>query len=128
MKWIYYVGLVVLTISACKKKEDKGASKVQITYTLPVLGDTVQSYNQVHAEGTISGDGTMKGYNVFILNTATGVELFSNKYDIEASAYNFHEHWVNNLSDTTQVTVRVEAIKDVDGNKFTKEMKVICLP
>lgn len=121
------LSIAFLAITSCKKEEE-GATNVDIVFSEPSLGDTVMSYNQVHAEGTISGDGTMEGYHLSIFNSENGTVLYTNAYDVQAKSYNFHEHWINNLNDTTRLTVRVEVNKDKNGNKTTKEMSVVCLP
>lgn len=127
MKVILMFSLVVLAFSSCHKDKN-GASNVDIVFTEPAANDTVLSYNQVHAEGTINGDGTMEGYTVSLIHAGTGAVLYSNTYDVQATSYNFHEHWTNNLSDTSSITVRVEVTKDKNGNKTTREIAVVCLP
>lgn len=123
--------MIVLTatvvFSACKK-EDSGAASVTITFTEPEENDTVFSWNQVHMEGTIVGDGTMKGYTLSAINSSTNQVLYTITYDVKAEAYNFHEHWINNLQDTTTVVVRVDVLKDAAGNREIKERTVVCLP
>jgi len=123
--------MIVLTatvvFSACKK-EDNGADNVTITFTEPQENDTVASWNQVHMEGTVTGDGTMRGYTLSAINSSTGEVLYTTTYNVKAKAYNFHEHWINNLQDTTTVIVRMDVLKDVAGNYEVKERKVVCLP
>lgn len=130
MKLIYIITIALIGFSfgACKKekKEKSGAKSVTILFTEPSIGDTVPSWNQVHMEGSITGDGFMKGYKVSAINSSTNAVLFTTTYDVKASEYNFHEHWINNLYDTTNVTVRVEVMKE--GTVETKEMSVVCLP
>lgn len=124
------VGMLIvmtLVLGACKKKE-KGAENVTISFTLPTDGNTIPSWNQIHAEGTIVGDGEMSGYTVSILKTSSGEVLFTTSSDATAESYNFHEHWINNLQDTTAVTVKVDAIKNSVGDKETATRNVICLP
>ncbi len=127
MKVIFIFSLAFLALGACKK-EEKTVTNVEITFAEPTSNDTILSYNQVHAEGTIVADGTLEGYTVSLIHSSNGALLYTNTYDVQAKSYNFHEHWTNNLSDTTQVIVRVEANKDKNGNKATKEIKVVCLP
>lgn len=124
---IISIALTGLLISACKK--DKSSAKlVEISFTEPSVGDTIPSWNQVHMEGTITGDGEMKGYTVSAVNTSTNVVLFTKTYDVKAKAYNFHEHWMNNLYDTTTVMVKVEVIKNDKGELETATLNVVCLP
>lgn len=127
MKVIYLLSLGILALSSCKK-EANGATTVEIVFTEPSVNDTVMSFNQVHAEGTIVGDATMEGYTVSLINAGNGNVLYTNTYDVRAESYNFHEHWTNNLTDTTLVHVKVEVTKDKNGNKATNERNVVCLP
>ncbi|MBC9813015.1 hypothetical protein H9Y05_11100 [Crocinitomicaceae bacterium CZZ-1] len=127
---IHCVIAIVLTaglFGACKKEKD-GAENVTITFTEPSVGDTIPSWNQVHMEGTVSGDGEMKGYVISALNATTNEVLFTTAYDVTSKAYNFHEHWINNLYDTTSVTVKVEVIKNEAGDRETATRTVVCLP
>lgn len=129
MRTIYILSLCVLAFSSCNKDEEElGATSVDIVFTEPSVGDTVLSYNQVHAEGTIAGNGPMEGYTVSMINSGNGNVLYTNSYDVQSEGYNFHEHWTNNLSDTTLVTVQVEVTNDKNGNKTTRKIDVVCLP
>ncbi|NVK63725.1 MAG: hypothetical protein HWE22_04020 [Flavobacteriales bacterium] len=115
-------------VFGCNKESKQApAENIVITFTEPTSGDTIASYNSLHSEGTISSDGNMKGYSIVYIDEATNDILFESSYDTETDAYNFHEHWLNNVSTTTQVIVRVIAKKDHDGNTETKEMTVTCL-
>ena len=128
MKVIYFLSFVALTLSSCNKDEVDGATNVEIVFTEPSVNDTVFFSNQVHAEGTIVGDKSMEGYTLSLINESNGTVLYTNTYNVQSDSYNFHEHWTNNLSDTTLVKIRVEVTKDKNGNKATKETHVVCLP
>jgi len=117
-----------VSIYGCNKESKEApAENIVITFSEPTSGDTIASYNSLHSEGTISSDGDMKGYSIVYVDASTNDVLFESTYDTEAEAYNFHEHWLNNVSTTTQVIVRVIAKKDHDGNTETKELTVTCL-
>ncbi len=125
--FILIIALSGLSFFSCKK-DKKGAENVVITFTEPSLNDTIPSWNQIHMEGTISADGQMRGYTVSAINASTNEVLFTSTYDVASNAYNFHEHWINNLYDTTTVMVRVEVKKDDNGAAEIQERSVICLP
>lgn len=129
MKANYFMLIVLIGLGFHSCKKDKnGAENVVITFTEPSLNDTIPSWNQIHMEGTITGDGEMRGYTVSAINNESNEILFTTTYDVNSSAYNFHEHWINNLYDTTAVKVRVEVQKDDAGNTEIQERIVICLP
>lgn len=125
------IGIVWIAVSAvfisCNK--DKGEAKnVDINFTEPSVGDTILSWNQLHVEGTISADGELKGYSVSVFRVSDNAMLFTTTYEVPASAYNFHEHWMNDLQDTTRVIVKVEVSKKQGGNKIEATREVVCLP
>ena len=120
--------IAVLVFAGCnKQKNDVPAENIVITITEPTVGDTIASYNNLHCEGTITADGEMKGYSIVYIDQSTNDVLFEKSYSTEAEAYNIHEHWLNNVTTTTQVIVRVIANKDNNGNTETKELTVTCL-
>lgn len=121
--------LLLVVVAACKKNKHEVATDVQINFTEPAVGDTIQSWNQLHIEGTITSTGNMHGYGIKVLkNDGSQTQLFSVNYEIQVEEINFHEHWMNNLTDTTDVTVRVEVFVDKNGLKEVKEVNVVCLP
>jgi len=128
-KWsVIFVMVSLFAFVGCnKEKNNTPAENIVITFTEPTVGDTVASYNNLHCEGTITSDGDMKGYTIEYIDEATNDVLFETSYSTKTDAYNFHEHWLNNVSTTTQVTIRVIVKKDNDGNTETKEMTVTCL-
>jgi hypothetical protein len=127
--WSLILVLITLIVSAgCNKSSnDAPAENIVITITEPVIGDSIASYNNLHCEGTITAEGEMKGYSIVYIDQSTDDVLFEKSYSTEAEAYNFHEHWLNNVATTTQVIVRVIANKDNNGNTETKELTVTCL-
>jgi hypothetical protein len=111
----------------CNKNKGE-ANNVSINFTEPSIGDTIPSWNQLHVEGTISADGELKGYAVSVFRTSDNAMLFTTTYEVPASAYNFHEHWMNDVQDTTNVIVKLEVFKKQGGNKIEATREVVCLP
>lgn len=128
-KWsVIFAMTSLLTLVGCNKGDsDVPAENIVITFTEPVVGDSISSYNSLHCEGTITSTGDMKGYTIVYVDQSTNDVLFETSYSTHADAYNIHEHWLNNVTTTTQVIVRVIAKKDNDGNTETKELTVTCL-
>jgi hypothetical protein len=94
----------------------------------PINNDTIAFNEEVHFEGTVSGSAEMHGYTVTFTNGTTSSVLYTKSYDIHANSYNFHEHWINNVTDTTIVKLKIDVTKDHDGNHEVKEVNVVCLP
>lgn len=127
MKILVSFVLLSTLMFSCKKNDD-AASNIEINFTLPKLNDTIASWNQIHAEGTIQASGNMTGYKVSILRQADESILYEKMYDIQAPAYNFHDHWINSLYDTTNVIVKVDAFSSNEANNASKKVNVVCLP
>lgn len=116
---------VIVMLNSCHKNE---ASKADITIYEPSANDTVAFNDSVHFEGSILGDGELHGYTLSYTNSTTGASLFSVTSETHATSYAFHEHWLNNLTDTTIVNVKVEVELDHEGHKTSKNVNVVCLP
>jgi hypothetical protein len=116
---------VIVTLNSCHKNE---ASKADITIYEHTANDTVAFNDSVHFEGAILGDGELHGYTLSYTNSTTGASLFSVTAETHATSYAFHEHWLNNLTDTTVVNVKVEVEINHDGDLVSKEVNFVCLP
>ena len=122
------IGLLssLLLLFACKK--DEKATNVSFVFNEPLSGDTIQSYNSLHVDGSVSADGNMYGYSVTLRNKNTNSIVYEKSYDTKSKAYNFHEHWLNNVTDTALITVQVAVKLDKNGTLQTGEASAICLP
>jgi hypothetical protein len=118
-----------LTVISCKKEEvvDEVVTAT-INVTEPSSTDTIVFNDELHIEGTISGSAELHGYTISYINTSSNAVLKTVTYDVHSSSYNFHEHWVNNVLDTTIVKAKIDVTKDHDGNHEIKEVNVVCLP
>jgi hypothetical protein len=124
---IFSIALVIISLTTACHKHD-GANSAEITIMEPMLNDTILNGAEIHIEGTISGDGELHGYALKVSNATTDSVYFSMSSNSHASSYSFHEHWLNNLSDTTTVKVTVEADLNDEGAKSSKSVNVVCLP
>jgi hypothetical protein len=120
-----FISLTVLLIS-CHKHNN--ATTATINFLEPTAGDTLQFGEELHAEGTIKCDGELHGYSLNIINQTTSATLLSKSASDHAETYSFHEHWINNVTDTTNVKILVEVEINHDGVKTSKEINVVCLP
>lgn len=111
---------------ACEKPTE--ASEATINFMEPVVGDTIAYGAELHCEGTVVGNGELHGYSLSLINLINNQTVYSATSEVHAESYVFHEHWVNNVSDTTLVKVILEVELDHDGGKTSKEITVVCLP
>ncbi len=116
---------ILLSISSCHKGD---ATTATIDIMEPIANDTIPFNESVHLEGTIVGDGKMYGYKLTYANAFTGEEYLSMVSEEKAKSYSFHEHWQNQVTDTTMLTLKVEATLDHKGFKMDKYINVLCLP
>lgn len=116
---------ILFSISSCHKGD---ATTATIDIMEPIAYDTIPYDDSLHFEGTIVGDGTMYGYQLTYANAFTGDEYLKMESEEKAKSYVFHEHWHNQVLDTTMVTVKVEATLNHKGLKTEKYLYVLCLP
>jgi hypothetical protein len=117
--------VAILLLSACHKGD---ATMATIEIMEPIANDTIPYNDSLHLEGTIEGDGNMYGYKLTYANAFTGEEYLSLTSEEKAKSYAFHEHWHNQVMDTTMLTLKVEATLDHKGFKTSKYLYVLCLP
>jgi hypothetical protein len=125
---LIFLGLVLtFSIFSCHKHEDE-ATTANITLMEPGDNDTIAFGSEIHVEGTISSNGELHGYTLEIVNSGDNSIVFSKSSSTHASSYAFHEHWMNNVSDTTNMRITIDAMLNHDGLKTSKSINVVCLP
>ena len=125
-KLLYSLILISLFAFSCKKPAE--ASVATINFIEPTVGDTIAFGEELHCEGTVLGNGELHGYTLTMVNLLNNQTVYSASSSAHAESYVFHEHWVNNVTDTATIKVLLEVELDHDGNKSTKELNVVCLP
>lgn len=119
----------VLLLFSCKKEttlETEVSANISITH--PQDNDTILFGDTIHFKGTISGSEALHGFVVTFTNLATNHPILSMVNDEHLLNYTFNYSYKNNLTDTTTVGLKIEVIKDHEGNKEIKQRTVICLP
>jgi len=120
-----FISFSILLMSCHKHNE---ATNATINFLEPTAGDTLQFGEELHIEGTIKGDGELHGYTLNLLNSNTGQSLLSKSTHDHGESFSFHEHWLNSVTDTSNVKIIVEVELNHDGDKSSKEINVVCLP
>lgn len=127
MKNLKFV-FISLTFGLISCHKHNNATNATINFLEPTAGDTLQFGEELHIEGTIQGDGELHGYSLNLLNSNTGQSLLSKSTHDHGESFSFHEHWLNNLTDTANVKISVEVEINHEGLKTSKEINVVCLP
>ena len=118
------LSMVILSVSSCKKEETPTAT---ITFNEPLANDSIANGDSLHVEGTITGTGELHGYTLSITNKTSGAILYTGSASNHSDSYAFHEHWLNNVSSTSNIEVKVEVELNHDGNKTVKAVQVVAL-
>lgn len=127
INWTFSTLLFIgLMISSCGK--NKSATTATITFEEPVAMDTIYNGNELHIEGTVEADGKMHGYSISVLDSLNGVSYLERASDSRKSSYAFHEHWVNNVTDTVHAVVELIVHLNDNGLKMSKKVPVVLLP
>ena len=117
--------IALLSVTSCHKGD---ATSATIDIMEPMVNDTIAYNDTIHFEGTINGNGKMYGYKLSFANAFSGDEYASFSSEAKAKSYAFDEHLHNQFTDTTMVTLKVEATLDHNGLKTDKYLYVLCLP
>jgi len=133
---IAYLSIISLTLVACKKDDDnhndddnhEDEVSAVINITSFNDGDTIPSGATFHMSGTITGTGEMHGYSIVLHNHTTMQDVFTKDVHDHAASYNVHEHWDNNVTDTSTVMFTLTTVLDHDGNTASTVKHVVCLP
>ena len=118
------LSIAIMSVSSCKKEETPTAT---ITFNEPLANDTILIGDSLHVEGTITGTGELHGYTLSITNKTSGAVLYTGSASNHSDSYAFHEHWLNNVSSTSNIEVKVEVELDHDGNKSSKTLNCLAL-
>ncbi len=121
---VLMISATVMLFSACKKEETPTAT---ITFNEPVANDSILNGDNLHIEGTITGTGELHGYTLSITNKTSGAVLYTGTATNHSDSYAIHEHWLNNVTSTSNIEVKVEVELDHDGNKTSKTIQAVAL-
>lgn len=115
--------LFVLIIVSCKKDNHDDHDHhhhddivITISLTSPAESASFDVSDVVNITGDITADGTIHGYTVELINVSNADSiLFSNDVHSHDESLSISETWTNNLSDTSNVIVRITAFSDHEG-------------
>lgn len=130
MKNIFSFALIafgaILFFSACDNdKEDTGLP--QIVIESPEEGTTFELGDTVHIEVDITHTAELHEYLVELKKASDGTVLFSEGEHSHSTEAHVHDHWVNNVSDHTDMELVVTAT-DHNDKTNTKKVHFHCHP
>lgn len=136
MKTIKNISLLLLAFTnifftACKDEDPivEEDPKVVFDFTSPEAGAMYGKGDTVFINGMISHTTDLHGYEISIINgSSDDTVVFNNHEHMDGKMFHIHEKWVNNVTDHSNMTLRIEALTDHAGTVETKEIMFHCHP
>ena len=124
--------LVTLTLStllvACRK--DVADPEVTVTFNIasPLASTTYDLGDTVFVNVTITGSEELHGYEVDMNNLTGDSTVFDAHAHNHASSFTINGYFVNNVTDHSEMELRVKAFIDHDDNYKEKVVEFHCHP
>ncbi|XOV67630.1 MAG: hypothetical protein ACFHU9_00390 [Fluviicola sp.] len=133
MKNTLFISMVALLLAACNKNEpwdntssNNGNESIAITFNTPNENESFDFNETVNVEGWVIGTSHVHGYTVELINQSNQDSiLYSHEVHDHGNELQFIESWTNNLSDTSDVLIRIEAFGDHEGGSSETITRVI---
>lgn len=118
------ITVMAVSISSCQKKEEVPAQpdKVDIEITSPKADLVYHKGDTIKIAGTATYVSQMHGYTVAIYKKGSETPLYEGSEHTHGDKLAIEEHWVDTLSESSALTLKVNVIIDHDNNTSTKEL------
>jgi hypothetical protein len=117
--------ILALVLFSCKKDKEHDHHhydddiEITITLTSPQENAVFEVNDPVQVLGSISATGEIHGYIVELINnTNNDSVLYTKNLHTHGELLNFNELWTNNLSITSDVTVKITAFANHEGTNI----------
>jgi hypothetical protein len=134
MRTIYFTALLFTAglLSCTKEKiieveKEVPVTAATITITSPEAGDTVANGKTVHLLATITGKATLHGYDLSLVSNDESVVFYKHGH-VHNSVVTIDTSWVSNVTEVSEMAIRVAAVVDHDGNAVGKMTEYIAVP
>jgi hypothetical protein len=114
----------VLLATSCKKKttEPASAADVQINITSPAEGAVYHAGDSVHVTAAISFNGVLHGYEVNVMDTATGNVVFDVDEHVHKDTFVVNQAFL--VTGSEPITMKLRLVTEVDHNGTVAEKQV----
>ncbi len=120
---------VVVFINSCKNDDDPIITTANISITTPAEGAMIEQGDPVHITGTITTEGELHGYEIYIRKKSDNTAVFSFEEHAHGKTLSFDEQWVNNVTTHTDMELEVIAILSHEGDvTVSKKLNFHCHP
>ena len=113
-----------VALFSCHKQNHEMLPENKITVSQPVPGQVYHANDTVHITGIVSGNTSLHGYEVAILN-ATGDSLFHTYNHTHASSIDVSEEWVNTQAMPGSLRIIITSAINHEGDNLTKEVPIL---
>jgi hypothetical protein len=135
MKITYFIlAMAVVSMVSCKKdKEEEDdtttpAKTLTIEIEEPADMQTFALNETVHVHVMVEANYDLHGYEVLMINESSGDTVWSTDAHDHGQSYHIEGDWVNNVSDHSDMLLKVIVEKDHDGNTQVEERHFHCHP
>ncbi|NUQ26518.1 MAG: hypothetical protein HUU34_21445 [Saprospiraceae bacterium] len=120
---------IVICVYSCKNDEDPIVTTANITITTPAEGAMIEQGAPVHVTGTITTEGELHGYEIYIRKKSDNSAVFTFDEHAHGKTLSFDEQWVNNVTTHTDMELEVIAILSHEGDvTVSKKLNFHCHP
>ncbi len=124
MKQIIFFALAAIVLLGCEKEDvggnnvnPTGSDAITITFNTPNENESFDFNEVVSVTGWVSKASQVHGYTLELINQSNQDSvLYSHDVHDHGAQIEMNDTWTNNLSDTSNVLIRVTAFGDHEGN------------
>ncbi|MBX7052274.1 MAG: hypothetical protein K1X54_09585 [Flavobacteriales bacterium] len=134
---IYAVLMLAMAITSCKKKDEDTNNNTTNPTPTPIANIVINS----PAEGAmfaldsvvnilvdITADFEMHGYDVYVINETADDTVWTDGLHDHGEAFHIVGAWTNNVTEHSDMMIKVVAEIDHDGNTTEKSLHFHCHP
>jgi hypothetical protein len=113
---------LIIILAGCQKKDDTtpDATKVSITFSKPTEGQTFKRGDTLFFDAAVGYLSELHGYDLSLINNSDHSILFEDQQHVHTDKVSISRYWVNNLSQATDLTLKLTVKIDHDGGEATK--------
>lgn len=121
--------IFIVFAGSCKNDDDPIVSTADIVVSTPAEGSMFEQGETIHITGTITTEGELHGYEIYIRNISDNSVAFSFEEHAHGKSLTFDEQWVNNVTDHSDMELEVIAILSHEGDiSVSKKVNFHCHP
>ena len=134
---IFSAILAAAIITSCKKKDEETNNTTTTPTPTPVANIVINSPSEgamfeldsvVTINVDITADFEMHGYDVYVINETAGDTVWTDGLHDHGESFHIDGTWTNNVTEHSDMMIKVVAEIDHDGNTTEKSLHFHCHP